>query len=134
MGRGHPSASDVDQDDSPGPSEGRGTGRDGDRTPTGKSRSPPRSPTIGLRGERSTSGAFERSAGRKGGWGAGGGGGGGSGVLGRGLTIEENPELGVMVKGLTQVEVESPEEIFGILAKSKNNRRTAEVCECLINC
>lgn len=71
-------------------------------------------------------------------YGSGGGGGGssshrgasGGGVartMGRGLTIEENPELGMMVKGLTQVEVRSPEEIFAIMARSKSNRRTAEV-------
>lgn len=46
---------------------------------------------------------------------------------GVGLTIEEDRHLGVMVKGLTQVEVKSPEEIFAIIARSKNNRRTAEV-------
>lgn len=46
--------------------------------------------------------------------------------MGRGLTIEEHPKLGVTVKGLTQVEVKSPEEIFAIVAKSKKNRRTAE--------
>ncbi|CAN0063901.1 unnamed protein product, partial [Ectocarpus sp. 12 AP-2014] len=45
---------------------------------------------------------------------------------GIGLTIEEDRHLGVMVKGLTQVEVKSPEEIFAIIARSKNNRRTAE--------
>ncbi|CAN0451838.1 unnamed protein product, partial [Ectocarpus sp. 12 AP-2014] len=45
---------------------------------------------------------------------------------GIGLTIEEDRHLGVMVKGLTQVEVKSPEEIFAIIATSKNNRRTAE--------
>lgn len=53
-------------------------------------------------------------------WNAGGG-------VGRGLAIEENRELGVIVKGLTQVEVKSPEEIFAIIARSKSNRRTAEV-------
>lgn len=53
-------------------------------------------------------------------WNAGGG-------VGRGLAIEENRELGVIVKGLTQVEVKNPEEIFAIIARSKNNRRTAEV-------
>lgn len=62
---------------------------------------------------------------------AGGGSGGegrgaGSGME-RGLTIEEHRELGVMVKGLTQVEVKSPEDIFAIIARSKRNRRTAEV-------
>lgn len=41
--------------------------------------------------------------------------------------IEEDRHLGVMVKGLTQVEVKSPEEIFAIIARSKHNRRTAEV-------
>ncbi|CAM9329490.1 unnamed protein product [Ectocarpus sp. 4 AP-2014] len=45
---------------------------------------------------------------------------------GIGLTIEEDRHLGVTVKGLTQVEVKSPEEIFAIIARSKNNRRTAE--------
>ncbi|CAN0005535.1 unnamed protein product [Ectocarpus sp. 8 AP-2014] len=45
---------------------------------------------------------------------------------GIGLTIEEDRHVGVMVKGLTQVEVKSPEEIFAIIARSKNNRRTAE--------
>lgn len=50
----------------------------------------------------------------------------GSGI-GRGLTIEENSDLGVIVKGLTQVEVKSPEDIFSIIARSKSNRRTAEV-------
>ncbi|CAM9239488.1 unnamed protein product, partial [Discosporangium mesarthrocarpum] len=44
----------------------------------------------------------------------------------RGLKIEEHPEIGVYVRGLTQVEVESPEEIFAIMARSKRNRRTAE--------
>ena len=47
--------------------------------------------------------------------------------MGRGLAIEENRELGVIVKGLTQVEVKNPEEIFAIIARSKTNRRTAEV-------
>ncbi|CBJ48361.1 kinesin motor protein-related [Ectocarpus siliculosus] len=47
-------------------------------------------------------------------------------LQGIGLTIEEDRHLGVMVKGLTQVEVKSPEEIFAIIARSKNNRRTAE--------
>ncbi|CAM9608984.1 unnamed protein product [Ectocarpus fasciculatus] len=46
---------------------------------------------------------------------------------GIGLAIEEDRHLGVMVKGLTQVEVNSPEEIFAIIARSKNNRRTAEL-------
>lgn len=46
---------------------------------------------------------------------------------GAGLTIEEDRHLGVMVKGLTQVEVKNPEDIFAIIARSKNNRRTAEV-------
>ncbi|CAM9184567.1 unnamed protein product, partial [Laminaria digitata] len=45
---------------------------------------------------------------------------------GLGLAIEESRELGVIVKGLTQVEVKSPEEIFAIIARSKSNRRTAE--------
>ena len=49
------------------------------------------------------------------------------GGVGRGLAIEENRELGVIVKGLTQVEVKNPEEIFAIIARSKTNRRTAEV-------
>lgn len=48
-------------------------------------------------------------------------------LMGRGLTIEENPKLGVIVKGLTQVEVKSPEEIFAIVTRSTRNRRTAEV-------
>lgn len=47
--------------------------------------------------------------------------------MGKGLTIEEDPKLGVMVKGLTQVEVKSPEEIFAIVTRSTSNRRTAEV-------
>lgn len=124
MDRGHPPASDLALADSPGLSENRKLGRDGGQSPAGRLMIPPRSP-MGVRGGRSTGGISERGAG-----GRGGGGRGSGGVLGRGLTIEENPELGVMVKGLTQVEVKSPEEIFGILAKSKNNRRTAEVCEC----
>lgn len=45
---------------------------------------------------------------------------------GKGLTIEEDPELGVIVKGLTQIEVNSAGEIFAILARSSSNRRTAE--------
>lgn len=45
---------------------------------------------------------------------------------GKGLTIEEDPELGVIVKGLTQIEVNSAEEIFAILARSSSNRLTAE--------
>lgn len=59
---------------------------------------------------------------------AGGSGGEGGGGIGAGLTIEEDRHLGVMVKGLTQVEVKSPEDIFAIIARSKSNRRTAEVC------
>lgn len=55
------------------------------------------------------------------------GGGGGGGGVGAGLTIEEDRRLGVVVKGLTQVEVKSPEDIFAIIARSKSNRRTAEV-------
>lgn len=50
-----------------------------------------------------------------------------SGGRGMGLTIEEDRHLGVVVKGLTQVEVKSPEEIFAIIARSKSTRRTAEV-------
>ncbi len=46
---------------------------------------------------------------------------------GAGLAIEEDRHLGVMVKGLTQVEVKNPEDIFAIIARSKRNRRTAEV-------
>ncbi|CAM9316912.1 unnamed protein product, partial [Scytosiphon promiscuus] len=53
-------------------------------------------------------------------------GGGVSGARGKGLTIEEDRQLGVIVKGLTQVEVKSPEEIFAIIARSKSTRRTAE--------
>lgn len=56
-----------------------------------------------------------------------GGGAGANCSRGRGLIIEEDRHLGVMVKGLTQVEVKSPEEIFAIIARSKHNRRTAEV-------
>lgn len=52
---------------------------------------------------------------------------GNKGSIDKGLTIEENSELGVIVKGLTQVEVKSPEEIFAIIARSNENRRTAEV-------
>ena len=48
-------------------------------------------------------------------------------VGGASLTIEEDRHLGVMVKGLTQVEVRNPEDIFAIIARSKSNRRTAEV-------
>lgn len=125
MDRGYPPSTNIAPADSPGLSDSRELGRGGGRTPAGRLIIPPRSP-MGVGGERSTGGMSERGAG-----GRGGGGRGGGGMLGRGLTIEENPELGVMVKGLTQVEVKSPEEIFGILAKSKNNRRTAEVCECL---
>ena len=62
---------------------------------------------------------------------AGGSGGEGAGGIGAGLTIEEDRHLGVMVKGLTQVEVKSPEDIFAIIARSKSNRRTAEVCACI---
>lgn len=58
---------------------------------------------------------------------AGGDGGGGVNGVGAGLTIEEDRHLGVVVKGLTQVEVKSPEDIFAIIARSKSNRRTAEV-------
>ncbi|CAN0438247.1 unnamed protein product, partial [Hapterophycus canaliculatus] len=46
--------------------------------------------------------------------------------LSPGLTIEEDRRLGVIVKGLTQVEVKRPEEIFAIIARSKSTRRTAE--------
>eukprot|EP00903_Cladosiphon_okamuranus_P015234 g14080.t1 len=56
----------------------------------------------------------------------GGGGSGGDGGVGVGLTIEEDRNLGVIVKGLTQVEVKSPDDIFAIIARSKSNRRTAE--------
>lgn len=56
-----------------------------------------------------------------------GGDGGVSGGRGKGLAIEEDRRLGVIVKGLTQVEVKSPEEIFAIIARSKSTRRTAEV-------
>lgn len=48
----------------------------------------------------------------------------------RGLTIEEDPEFGITIKGLTQIQVKSPEEIFAIISRSKSNRRTAEV-KCL---
>lgn len=52
------------------------------------------------------------------------------GTIGKRLTIEQHRGLGVVVKGLTQLEVQSPEEIFAIMARSKSNRRTAEVWKC----
>lgn len=98
-----------------GGSEGGGGIRSSQRT--GRSPRGSKSPTRFLSHRNRPHGSSPRD----------GGGARANGSRGRGLIIEEDRHLGVMVKGLTQVEVKSPEEIFGILARSKHNRRTAEV-------
>lgn len=82
------------------------------RSPVGCNDSFPSSPKASRSGTNPENGRLRSEAGKN---------------MGKGLAIEEHPDLGVMVKGLTQIEVNGPEEIFAVIARSKRNRRTAEV-------